>query len=66
MTLILASKSEAEACTPNIIFMAAYTAHLALMCLEELKALRDLSKTATAKIYIGFDKHKIYEAKETI
>ncbi len=37
---------------------AAYAAHPALLRLEELKALRDLSKLATAKIYIGFDKHQ--------
>ena len=41
---------------------AAYTAHPALLRLQELATLKELSKTATARIYIGFDKHQIREA----
>jgi regulator of protease activity HflC (stomatin/prohibitin superfamily) len=37
----------------------AYTEHPALMRLRELEALSDLSRTANARIYIGFDKHSI-------
>jgi len=37
---------------------AAYTKHPALLRLAELEALRDLSKLASARIYIGFDKHR--------
>ena len=37
---------------------AAYTAHPALLRLQELEALKDLSRSANARIYIGFDKHK--------
>ncbi len=35
----------------------AYAQHPALLRLEELEALRELARTATARIYIGFDKH---------
>ena len=36
---------------------AAYQSHPALLRLRELEALKDLAKTANARIYIGFDKH---------
>jgi regulator of protease activity HflC (stomatin/prohibitin superfamily) len=35
----------------------AYTAHPALLRLQELEALKELSRSANARIYIGFDKH---------
>ena len=35
----------------------AYTSHPALLRLRELDTLRDLARTANARIYIGFDKH---------
>lgn len=35
----------------------AYTQHPALLRLEELETLRELARTANARIYIGFDKH---------
>jgi regulator of protease activity HflC (stomatin/prohibitin superfamily) len=34
----------------------AYDEHPALMRLEELKTMRELARTATARLYIGFDK----------
>jgi regulator of protease activity HflC (stomatin/prohibitin superfamily) len=36
---------------------AVYAEHPVLLRLEELKALSELARTATARIYIGFDKH---------
>jgi regulator of protease activity HflC (stomatin/prohibitin superfamily) len=42
---------------------AAYTAHPALLRLEELRALRDLSQLANARIYIGFEKHSKAESE---
>jgi regulator of protease activity HflC (stomatin/prohibitin superfamily) len=36
---------------------AAYSAHPALLRLQELEALRELARTASARIYIGFEKH---------
>jgi regulator of protease activity HflC (stomatin/prohibitin superfamily) len=35
----------------------AYARHPALLRLEELDALKELAKSANARIYIGFDKH---------
>ena len=35
----------------------AYSTHPALLRLRELETLRELARTATARIYIGFDKH---------
>lgn len=35
----------------------AYAEHPALLRLRELETLRELARTATARIYIGFDKH---------
>ena len=35
----------------------AYTTHPALLRLRELETLRELAKSAQARIYIGFDKH---------
>jgi hypothetical protein len=35
----------------------AYSAHPALMRLQELETMRELARTATARLYIGFDKH---------
>jgi regulator of protease activity HflC (stomatin/prohibitin superfamily) len=35
----------------------AYSTHPALLRLRELEALRELARTASARIYIGFDKH---------
>lgn len=36
----------------------AYSSHPALLRLQELETLRELARTATARIYIGFDKHQ--------
>jgi regulator of protease activity HflC (stomatin/prohibitin superfamily) len=36
---------------------AAYQTHPALLRLRELEALKDLARSANARIYIGFDKH---------
>jgi regulator of protease activity HflC (stomatin/prohibitin superfamily) len=36
----------------------AYTSHPALLRLRELDTLAELARTANARIYIGFDKHK--------
>jgi regulator of protease activity HflC (stomatin/prohibitin superfamily) len=35
----------------------AYSTHPALLRLQELETLRELARTANARIYIGFDKH---------
>ena len=47
---ILALRERAQAA-------AAYSSHPALLRLRELDTLRELARTANARIYIGFDKH---------
>jgi regulator of protease activity HflC (stomatin/prohibitin superfamily) len=41
---------------------AAYSMHPALLRLQELETLRELSQVANARIYIGFEKHLPFEA----
>ena len=43
----------------------AYSAHPALLRLQELETLRELARTANARIYIGFDKHRALESGES-
>src|SRR5215813_4393792 len=43
----------------------AYSAHPALLRLEELETLRALARTANARIYIGFDKHRALDSGAT-
>jgi regulator of protease activity HflC (stomatin/prohibitin superfamily) len=52
-------KAEAAlaALTQNQAAGALYATHPALLRLQELEALRELSQNANARIYIGFDKH---------
>lgn len=52
------TSAEIEALNQRKVAAAAYTAHPALLRLEELRTLRELAKTANARIYIGFDKHQ--------
>ncbi len=42
----------------------AYVAHPALLRLQELETLRELARTANARIYIGFDKHFVGNSRE--
>jgi regulator of protease activity HflC (stomatin/prohibitin superfamily) len=42
----------------------AYTTHPALLRLRELETLRELARTANARIYIGFDKHARLDGDE--
>ena len=50
--------SEIEALREREAAAKAYTSHPALLRLQELETLRELARTATARIYIGFDKHQ--------
>ena len=52
-------KTEADVATLRQRELAAkaYTTHPALLRLQELETLRELARTANARIYIGFDKH---------
>src|SRR6266700_404103 len=49
--------SEIDALHAREAAAKAYAAHPALLRLQELETLRELARTATARIYIGFDKH---------
>src|SRR5215813_8856729 len=49
--------SEIEALREREAAAKAYSSHPALLRLQELETLRELARTATARIYIGFDKH---------
>jgi hypothetical protein len=42
----------------------AYSAFPALLRLRELETLRELAQVATARIYIGFDKHTRPDGEE--
>jgi regulator of protease activity HflC (stomatin/prohibitin superfamily) len=42
----------------------AYTSHPALLRLRELETLSELARTASARIYIGFDKHAVATGDE--
>lgn len=49
--------AEVQALTQREAAAAAYSTHPALLRLEELRTLRELAQLASARIYIGFDKH---------
>lgn len=42
----------------------AYGAHPALLRLQELETMRELARAATARLYIGFDKHFSLNSEE--
>jgi regulator of protease activity HflC (stomatin/prohibitin superfamily) len=43
----------------------AYSTHPALLRLQELETLRELARTATARLYIGFDKHMSSDSNDS-
>jgi len=43
----------------------AYSTHPALLRLQELETLRELARTATARLYIGFDKHTSFDSNDS-
>lgn len=51
------TQAEVEALEAQDAAAQAYTTHPALLRLRELETLRELAKSAQARIYIGFDKH---------
>ncbi len=55
----IAAEAEVQALAQQAASAEAYTQHPALLRLEELRALQDLSRLANARIYIGFDKHAV-------
>jgi regulator of protease activity HflC (stomatin/prohibitin superfamily) len=53
----IATEAEIEGLRRREAAATAYAKHPALLRLEELRSLRELSKLANARIYIGFEKH---------
>lgn len=53
----LKTEAEVSALRERETTAEAYVRHPALLRVQELEALRDLSRAANARIYIGFDKH---------
>ena len=51
------TNAEIEALRERERAAKAYSTHPALLRLQELETLRELARTANARIYIGFDKH---------
>jgi regulator of protease activity HflC (stomatin/prohibitin superfamily) len=55
----ITAEAEVQALAQRAASAAEYTTHPALLRLEELRTLQDLSRLANARIYIGFDKHSV-------
>jgi len=51
------TEAEIKALREREVAAKAYSTHPALLRLQELETLRELARTANARIYIGFDKH---------
>lgn len=51
------TEAEIKALKERELAAKAYSTHPALLRLQELETLRELARTANARIYIGFDKH---------
>src|SRR5215470_7583804 len=51
------TEAEVQALRARELAAKAYSTHPALLRLEELETMRELARTATAQLYIGFDKH---------
>jgi regulator of protease activity HflC (stomatin/prohibitin superfamily) len=60
----LKTEAEVKALLERELAAKAYTTHPALLRLQELETLRELSRTATARLYIGFDKHTSVDGHE--
>ena len=56
-TIRVKTEADIQALRERETAAAAYSAHPALLRLRELDTLRELARTASARIYIGFDKH---------
>lgn len=63
-TQTIKTDAEIKALRERELAAKAYSDHPALLRLEELETLRELARTATARIYIGFDKHLSADSKE--
>ncbi|HYK40329.1 MAG TPA: SPFH domain-containing protein [Candidatus Eremiobacteraceae bacterium] len=53
------TQADVESLRERELAAKAYSSHPALLRLQELETLRELARTANARIYIGFDKHAV-------
>jgi len=53
------TQADVESLRERELAAKAYSSHPALLRLQELETLRELARTANARIYIGFDKHTV-------
>jgi len=51
------TEAEVQSLRARELAAKAYSSHPALLRLQELETMRELARTATARLYIGFDKH---------
>ena len=58
------TEAEVQALRERELAAKAYSMHPALLRLQELETLRELARTATARLYIGFDKHVSFDGDE--
>jgi len=58
------TEAEVQALRQRELAAKAYSAHPALLRLQELETLRELARTANARIYIGFEKHLPPDSRE--
>jgi regulator of protease activity HflC (stomatin/prohibitin superfamily) len=58
------TEAEVQALRERELAAKAYSAHPALLRLQELETLGELARTATARLYIGFDKHVSLDSHE--
>jgi regulator of protease activity HflC (stomatin/prohibitin superfamily) len=58
------TEAEVQALKQRELAAKAYSAHPALLRLQELETLRELARTATARLYIGFDKHISFDSDQ--
>jgi regulator of protease activity HflC (stomatin/prohibitin superfamily) len=58
------TEAEVKALRERETAAKAYSAHPALLRLQELETMRELARTATARLYIGFDKHASMNSNE--
>jgi regulator of protease activity HflC (stomatin/prohibitin superfamily) len=58
------TEAEVQALRESEAAAKAYSTHPALLRLQELETLREFARTATARLYFGFDKHVASNSNE--
>jgi regulator of protease activity HflC (stomatin/prohibitin superfamily) len=58
------TEAEVNALRERELAAKAYSTHPALLRLQELETIRELARTASARLYIGFDNHASLNSNE--